>query len=63
MALMVMGGCAQKPDEVVEEVEKSVESWGKTLEVVCGQWAKYQVPTLYAKQMLKGAEQGLGEQL
>ncbi|HEV8293580.1 MAG TPA: hypothetical protein VGP94_16715 [Tepidisphaeraceae bacterium] len=63
MALVVMVGCAQKPQEVVEEGEKSVNSWRKTLEMVCGQWAEYRVPTLYVRQTLKAAEEVLGKQL
>src|SRR2546423_9753282 len=56
-------GCGQKPDEVVDEGGKSVDSWKKTLEMVCGQWAEYRVPTLYVKQMLKAAEEVLGKNL
>jgi hypothetical protein len=63
MALVVSFGCAPRADEVEEEGEKSVESWGKTLEMVCGQWAEERVPTLYVKQIFKGAEEALGEQL
>src|ERR1041385_2673995 len=60
---LAAAGCGQKPDEVVEEGDKSVDSWKKTLEMVCRQWADYRVPTLYVKQTLKGAEEVLSEQL
>jgi hypothetical protein len=63
MALALVAGCAQKEDEVVDQAAESVDSWNKTLEMVCGQWAEYRVPTLYVKQTLKGAEEVLGKQL
>ena len=63
MALLATVGCAQKPDEVVEEGEQSVDSWRKTLEMVGRQWAEYRVPTLYVKQTLKAGEEVLGKQL
>jgi hypothetical protein len=63
MALALVAGCAQKEDEVVDQAAESVDSWNKTLEMTCGQWAEYRVPTLYVKQMLKGAEEVLGKQL
>src|SRR4051812_974052 len=63
MALVVVAGCAPEPEEVVEEGQKSVDSWSKTLEMVCRQWADYGVPTLYVKQMMKAGEEGLGKQL
>ncbi len=63
MALVVMGGCAQKADEVIDQGSESVDSWGKTLEMTCGQWAERRVPTIYVKQMMKGGEEVLGKQL
>ncbi len=60
---LAAAGCGQKPDEVVEEGSKTVDSWKKTLEMVCGQWVEYRVPTLYVKQMLKAAEEVLGKKL
>ena len=56
-------GCGQKPDEVVDEASKSMDSWKKTLEMTCGQWAEDRVPTLYVKQMFKGANKELEKQL
>ena len=63
MVLVVMMGCAQKADEVIDQGSESVDSWGKTLEMVCGQWAEERVPTLYVKQMMKAGEEALGKQL
>lgn len=60
---VVAAGCGQRPEEVVDEASKSVDSWQKTLEMVCGQWVQERVPTLYVKQSLKAAEQALGKQL
>ena len=63
MALVVMGGSAQKADEVIDQGKESVDSWGKTLEMTCGQWAEGRVPTLYVKQMMKAGKEELGKQL
>src|SRR3954470_942838 len=63
MALALLAGCAQKEDEVVDQATESVDSWSKTLEMVCGQWAEDRVPTLYVKQMMKAAEEVLSKQL
>jgi hypothetical protein len=60
---LAAAGCGQKPDEVVEEGTKSVNSWKTTLEMVCRQWAEFRVPTLYVKQTLKAAEEVLGKEL
>jgi hypothetical protein len=62
-ALMLAAGCGQRPDEVVDEGRQSVDSWRKTLEMVCGQWADYRVPTLYVKQMFKAGDKALKQQL
>ena len=63
MGVVVMAGCARKAEEVVEEGEKSVQSWNKTLEMACRQWAEDRVPTLYLKQMMKAGEEELDKQL
>src|SRR2546423_14711548 len=60
---LAAAGCGQKPDEVVDDGRKSADSWKKTLEMVCGQWAEYRVPSLYVKQMFKAGEEGLGYKL
>src|SRR5437016_4754494 len=60
---LVGAGCGQKPDEVVDEGSRSVVSWDNTLEMACGQWAEYQVPTLYVRQTMKAGEEALGKQL
>ena len=60
---LAAAGCGQKPDEVVDDGRKSADSWKKTLEMVCGQWAEYRVPSLYVKQMFKAGEEVLGKKL
>ena len=60
---LAAAGCGQKPDEVVDDGSKSADSWKKTLEMVCGQWADYRVPSLYVKQMFKAGEEVLGKKL
>src|SRR5438552_16154534 len=60
---LVGAGCGQKPDEVVDEGSRSVASWDNTLEMACGQWAEYRVPTLYVRQTMKAGEEVLSKKL
>src|SRR5437667_2146383 len=60
---LVGAGCGQTPDDVVDEGTKAVDSWHKTLEMTCRQWAEYQVPTLYVKQTMKAGEEVLSKKL
>src|SRR6266571_2341453 len=60
---LVVAGCGRKPDEVVDEGTKAVDSWHKTLEMTCRQWAEYRVPTLYVQQTMKAGEEVLSKKV
>jgi hypothetical protein len=61
--VVMIWGCGESPQDVVDEGAKSVHSWKKTLEMACREWAEDRVPTLYVKQTMKAAEEVLEKQL
>ena len=53
--------CGCDASDQSEQVRKSIESWGATVDIVADQWAQHRVPRTYIGQIVKAAEKSLDE--
>lgn len=55
-------GCGQKPDDALEQADKSLRSWAAAVRLTAAQWSDGRVPALYLRQTLEAADESLGQQ-
>jgi len=61
LGLLLVGGC-QKPDEQLDQAERSIHSWYAALSLTDTQLTRGQIPPVYAPQLVDAADKSLDEQ-
>ena len=61
VVMLLFAGCSDDSEKALR-VERSVESWGATLNTTIAQWQQNRVPRTYVRQILEAADKALAEQ-